>query len=317
MALAIASTIAAPDQSSAQTYPVRPIKIVSPFSAGSAPDQIGRLVAQSMSERLGQNVVIENRPGAGTLLATKAVAAAEPDGYTLLQGNSALAYAATLSPDEKLDPQKAFTPVALVASWSLVLVVTPDVPARDVADFISYAKTRGGEMNIGFVQASPPQVLAEALKTETGLALGSIPYRQLSQLTADLLGGRVQVNFGSANQVAQLVRDRKLKALAYTGTRRSTLLPEIPTMAESGWSQLTFDPADWTGFLAPAGTPPAIVDSLYKAISDVLRSPDARAALAKQGVEIRTENPGAFASFLQTEVARWPALVKKAGLKVE
>jgi len=316
-AVAILVAIATAEGARAQTYPARPIKIVSPFAVGSAPDQIGRLVAQSLAERLGQSVIVENRPGGGTVIATKAVAAAEPDGYTLLQGNAALAYIATLAPDEKFDPQKALTPVALVATWSLVLVVSPGVPVGTVGDFISYAKARGSEINIGFPQGSPPQVLAEALKAEAGLGLASVPYRQVSQLTSDLLGGRVQSNFSSPIQMAQLVRDGKLKALAYTGMHRSTLMPEVPTMAESGWPQLTFDPADWTGFLVPAGTPSAIVDRLSKAIDEVVELPSVHAALLRQGVEIRNETPATFASFLAAESLKWPSLVKRAGLRFE
>ncbi len=297
----------------AGTYPSKPIQIISPFSAGSAPDALARLVAQRMSERLGQNITVENRPGAGTTIATKAGAGAEPDGYTLLQVNAALAYSPVLYPNPGYDPLKSFAPVAPLASWSHVLAVSASVPAGSLSELIAYAKANPNQLNIGFPLGQPPQVLAELFKLRSGAPLNSVPYRQVSQLMADLLGGRVQLFFGAGSGLVSLIQQGKLKALAYTGVARYPALPQVPTVAEAGLPQLALNPSDWTGILAPAGTPGEAIATLSAAISASLGLPEVQAAIAQQGGEARIAQPQEFAAFLAGEVHKWPPLVRQRG----
>lgn len=304
-----------PAAATAQPYPTKPIRIISPFSAGSPPDATVRLIAQQLTSRLGQSVTVENRPGAGTTIATRTGAAAKPDGYTLLQVNAALAYASRLYPNPGYDPLKSFTPIAPLASWSLLLVVPANVPVDTIQGFIAYAKANPDRVNIGFPLGTPPHVLAEMLKSVTGAPLNAVPYRQVPQLIADLVAGRVQALFSIAPGVVSLVKEGKLKALAYAGVVRYPALPQVPTVIESGLPQLALDPSDWVGIVAPSGTPSEIVETLNAAINASLASPEMKAALAKLGWEATIATPQEFATFLAAETKKWPPLVKKAGLK--
>ncbi len=301
----------------AESYPTRPIKMISPFSGGSPPDALARLVAQRLAERLGQGVAVENRPGGGTTIATRAAAAAEPDGYTLLQANSALAYATTLHSNAGYDPLTSFSAVAPLASWSHLLVVPADLPAATVQELIAYARANPAQFNIGFPLGSPPQVLAELFKAASGARLNAIPYRQTSQLIGDLLAGRLQAFFGAGANLVSLVQKGKLKALAYTGTARYTALPEVPTVVECGLPQLALKPSDWTGILAPAGTPSDVIAKLNLETNQVLQLPDVQASIRRQGGEPMITSPQEFAAFLAAEAKKWPPLVAAAGMAGE
>src|SRR5262245_56801343 len=210
--LAVAAAPAA-----AQTFPAKPIRILSPFSAGSPPDALARLVGQQMSDRLGQSVTIENRPGGGTTIATKAGAMAEPDGYTLLQASTALLYTPVLYPNPGYDPLKSFAPVSAIAGWSHILIVPASVPANTIAELIALAKANPGQLNIGFPLGSAPQILAELFKSVTGAPLNSVPYRQTPQLNGDVLAGRIQAWYTAGAGSIALIHEGKFKALAYTG----------------------------------------------------------------------------------------------------
>jgi tripartite-type tricarboxylate transporter receptor subunit TctC len=315
--LALACGCGAIEGASAQPYPAKPIRIISPFSPGSPPDALGRLVGQKLSERLGQSITIENRPGAGSTIATRAGAAADPDGYTLLQVNAALAYAPVLYPEPGYDPLKSFAPVATLATWSLLLVIAADVPAGTARELIAHAKANPGKLNVAFPIGQPPQVLAEMFKTTSGAPLNSVPYRQVAQLRADLMAGRVHAFFGAGAEVVALVQQGKLKALAYTGTERYAALPDVPTIAEVGLPQLALNPSDWTGIVAPAGTPPAVINTLNAAINGSLNLPDVRANVARIGGEVRLATPSELPAFVAAEVKKWPPLVRAAGLKAD
>jgi tripartite-type tricarboxylate transporter receptor subunit TctC len=315
--LSLAFGIISIDGVAAQSYPSRPIKIISPFSAGSAPDALARLVGQQLSERLGQSVAVENRPGAGTTIATKAVATADPDGHTLLQANAALAYSTVAYPNSGYDPVRSFAPVAILGSWSHLLVVPASLPVDNVQELIAYAKANPGQVNIGFPLGSPPQVLAELFKAVSGAPINSVPYRQVSQLNSDLLGGRIQALFGAGAGLVSLVQQEKMKALAYTGVTRYAALPQVPTVIESGLPQLALNPSDWTGVVAPAGTPANAIDTLNAAINSSLKSPEIQASIAQQGGEARIVSPQEFAAFLAAEANKWPPLVRAAGMKPE
>jgi tripartite-type tricarboxylate transporter receptor subunit TctC len=300
-----------------QTYPTKPIKLISPNSAGSVPDALLRLVGTQLADHFGQIVTIENRPGGGTTIATKAGATADPDGYTLLQASSALLYTTVLYPNANYDPLTSFAPVATLASWSHLLVVPASIPANTVQEFVAYAKSKPGQLSIGFPLGAAPQVLAETFKNVTGAPLNSVPYRQVPQLTSDLLGDRVHAFFGAGTGLVSLVQQGKLKALAYTGVTRYAALPQVPTAIEAGIPQLALNPTDWTSVLAPAGTPAAVVTTLNQAINHVLKSPDIQAGIARQGGEARPTTPQEFAIFLAAEAKKWPPLVKAAKMQPE
>lgn len=301
----------------AENYPARSIKIVSPFNPGGPPDALGRLVAQKLSERFGWNVVVENRPGAGTTIATRAVANAEPDGHTLLQVNATLVYAPVLYADPGYDPVKSFTPVATFATWSHLLVVPADFPANTIAELVAFANANPEKVNIAFPPGTPPQVLAQILKSTSGGSFNAVPYRQLASLRADLLTGRIQANFSAGADLIDLVRQGQLKALAYTGRDRHADLPKVPTVIEAGFPQLALDPSDWTGIVAPAGTPAVILNALNAAINEILGWSDVQANIARQGGTIKRTTPDEFAAFVAAEAKKWPPLVAAAKLKAD
>jgi tripartite-type tricarboxylate transporter receptor subunit TctC len=305
------------DSAVAEPYPARPIRIISPFGAGGAPDSLMRPIARQLADRLGQSVTIENRPGGGLTIATKAAAAADPDGYTLLQVVSALAYSTVLYPHAGYDAEKSFSPVATLASWSHLLVVPPSIPAASVQDFIAYAKENPEQLNIGFALGGSPQILAEMFKNASGAKFNSVPYRQPAQLIADLLAGRVHAFFGAGAGLVAMVKQGKLKALTYTGVTRYPGLPQVPTVIEEGLPELALNPSDWTGIVAPTGIAPDVIARLNAAINDILKSPDTEAGLALQGAEAKITTPSEFAAFLAAERKKWPPLVKAAGLKPE
>jgi tripartite-type tricarboxylate transporter receptor subunit TctC len=305
------------DGAAAQPYPAKPIKLISPFGVGGPPDVLGRLVGQKLSERFGHSMVIDNRPGAGTTLATRAAAAADPDGYTLLQVNATLAYAPVLYPKPGYDPVKSFAPVATLATWSHFLFVAADAPANTVDGLVALAKLNPGKINIGYAVGVPPHVLTETFNIVSGAPFNTVPYRQAAQIRADLLGGRIQANFSAGAELVALVQQGKLKALAYTGVERHPDLPQVPTVVEAGLPQLAFNPSDWTGIVAPAGTPPAVIGTLNAAINESLHAPEVRAHIARQGGAVKITSPSEFAVFVGAEVKKWPPLVTAAKLKAD
>lgn len=313
--LALACEAIAIDGAAAQPYPTRSIKIISPFNPGGPPDALGRLIAQKLSERFGWNVVVENRPGAGTTLATRAAATADPDGHTLLQVNATLVYAPVLYPDPGYDPVNSFAPVATLATWSHLLVVPAAVPADTVSELIAFTKANPDKANIAFPPGTPPQVLAEILKSVSGAPFNAIPYRQLAPLRADLLAGRIQANFSAGADLVAMIQQGQLKALAYTGVNRHPDLPQVPTVVEAGLPQLALDPGDWTGIVAPAGTPPAVISALNAAINEVVEVPEVQASIARQGGTVKRTSPSEFTAFVAAEAKKWPPLVTAARLK--
>jgi tripartite-type tricarboxylate transporter receptor subunit TctC len=242
------------------------------------------------------------------------VATAEPDGYTLLLASSALLYSATLHPNAGYDPLKSFAPVATLARWSHILVVPPTIPVAGATEFVAYAKARPGALSIGFPLGTTPHVLSELFKSASGAPLNSAPYRQVSQLRSDLLGGRVHAYFGAGAALVALIGQGKLKPLIYTGEARHPALPLVPTANQSGMPSLTVNPSDWVGVLAPAGTPPVAIDTLNAVINASLNSPDVRANILHEGDEALITSPGEFATFLAAEAVRWPRLLKAAGM---
>jgi tripartite-type tricarboxylate transporter receptor subunit TctC len=299
----------------AQTYPSKPVKVVVPYTPGSPVDVLARAVTQHAAARLGQSFVIDNRPGAGTTIGTKVAAIAEPDGYTLLMGATSFVLSSSLYPNLDYDPLKSFAPVAMLAHAPQVLVIAPSTPANTVQEFIAYAKTNPGKLNFGFGLGTLPQILGESFKAETGTEIASIPYKGGAQATTDMLGGRIEMIFGTTATLLPLIQQGKVRALAVTTQTRAKDLPDVPTMTESGLPQLALIFS--AGLLAPAGTPAEIVARLNAEINEAMKTPELATSMRKLGFEPTIWSPRDYEAFLAEEVRRWPAIVKASGVKAE
>jgi len=300
----------------AQPFPARPIKAVLPYTASSPNDVIARLIATPLSARLGQPVVIENRAGGGMALGLKAVMAAEADGTTLLFTNTPTHVIAHLvSKGFTYDPHKDFTPIVTVASTSLVLVVPASVPANSLQDFIAYAKANPGQLNVGFGQGTLPHLVSEAFKQATGTDIASIPYRGGAQAITDMLGGRIQMNFGAGATLVPLIREGRIKALVVTGPKRDRDLPDVPTMIESGLPGLTT--VTYYGFLGPAATPVDVVASINSEVNECLKSAELRATMVKVGFEPTGGSPQDFAALIAEQLRHWSPIVKSTSFQME
>ena len=312
-ALCLATTSS--DNAAAQQYPDKPIKLIIPLVAGSPVTSMARVVMAPLSARLGQQIIIDARPGGGTTIGLKAAAAAAPDGYTLFMYGQNITYIQQLYPDLGLDPMQAFVPVANLVSWSHVFVVGSQVPARTMKEFVAYAKANPGKLNFGAGQGTMPQIIGEYFIKETGVDIVSVPYKGGEQVRVDILGGRVHMNVGPATSTMPLIREGKLRPLAYTGAARHPQLPDVPTMKESGYPQVGFYPDVWQGLFAPAGTPAAVVDKLNSEINAVLNSPELKTAYDRLGADIEMGTVREFATFVAAEGKKWPSLIKTLGLK--
>ena len=301
----------------AQTYPNRVVKIIVPNIAGAPGDVVTRLIAQQLQQRLGQTAIVENRPGAGQTIGTKAATSAPADGYTLLMGGDVLGYFPVMYPNFDFDPLKSLTPVATVVTWSHVLVVSPSIPAHTIAELVSYAKANPGKLIFGLRYGTTPHILAQAFRQATGTDITFVPYSGGEQARTDLIGGRVHLNFAPISNLIALIDDGRARPLAYTGAVRAPRLPDVPTMAESGLPQVGFNPDVWLGLLAPAGTPTAVVERLNKEVDDSLKSPELLATYAKLGFEPKVLTPKDFEAFLAHEVGKWPPLLRGAGVRPE
>jgi tripartite-type tricarboxylate transporter receptor subunit TctC len=309
-------TLAAGDRVGAQSYPNRPIKMILPFPPGGPIGTTARIVADQMSPRLGQSIIVEDRPGAGATIGTTAAATADADGYTLLFGSSgSLAVSPALYANLKFDPVKSFAPIAMVSSGPLLLAVSPSLPARSVQELVAYARANPGKLNYGAGLGTPPHVAWGLLKMMTGTEIVYIPYRGAAPAITDLLAGQTHLIIDAPGSLLPHVDAGKLRALAVTGTTRMPDLPDLPTMSESGFPDfiMTF----WTGVLAPAGTPPSIISRLNAVINEGLASPDMKASLARFKVEPKPGSPEDFAQFIAAEVKKWSGVIKAAGIKID
>jgi tripartite-type tricarboxylate transporter receptor subunit TctC len=298
-----------------QTYPSKVIKLVVPLTPGSPIDVLARLTEPQLSSRVGQTIVVENRPGGGGTIASKAVATAAPDGYTVLFTGAIHTLAPVLFKSLDYDPVKDFTPIATVGLGSWVLVVAPSVPAKSVQELVTYAKAHPGKLNWGYGINTGPHFLGEMFKIATGIQVANISYRGGAQVLPDMLGGRIHMNFATTATLLPLIRDGKLRALAVTSEARSPDLPDVPTMIESGLPRLPR--GFWGGLLAPAGTPVGIVNRLNAAINAGVTSPEMTTSLAKLGFEPKTGSPQDFAALIVDEVEAWTAAAKSAGIQPE
>lgn len=314
IALALALLPAATQAETA--WPTKPIKILVGFAAGGSTDVTARIVGQALSERLGQPVVIENRAGAGGNIAADAAAKAEPDGYTLLMATSTtFATNPNLYKNLPFDVQKDFEPITLTAFIPNLLVVNPSVPANNVPDLLAYLKANPAKLNFGSAGNGSSQHLAGELFNSLGdVRMIHVAYRGGAPAVNDLLGGQVQVVFAPLVEVLQQVRADKLRALGITTAKRSSLLPDVPPIAET---LRGYEVALWNGLLAPAKTPPEIVEKIYLAARDALRSDALKAKLAEQGSEPVGNTPTEFRSFIGSELVKWRKLVEISGATVQ
>jgi tripartite-type tricarboxylate transporter receptor subunit TctC len=312
-AVAGALAAAAPREAAAQAYPARTVRLIVGFPPGTATDTDGRLIAQWLSERLGQQFIVDNRTGAGTNLAVETVARAAPDGYTLLMITVTNAVNATLYQNLKFDLVRDIAPVAGTMRTANVLVVSLAVPAKTVPEFIAYAKANPGKINYASNgHGSAPNMAAELFKFMTGVDLVHVPYR--SSFAPDLIGGQVQCAFTPIPLSIAFIRDGKLRALAVTGAKRSDALPGIPTMAEFVPGYL----ADvWHGLGAPKNTPPDVIDKLSKEVAAGLADPAMKAKFANLGAEPMPMAPGEFGQFVVAEIDKWAKVVRFAGVTME
>ena len=317
LAAALLAALLGQATASAQPYPNKVIRVIVPFTPGSPVDAAARVMMQHLQARIGQNIVIENRPGGGSTIGTKAVASAAPDGYTLLLTGPQLTYLPYLYPTLDIDLTKHLAPVATVATWSHLLAVSPDVPAKTVAELVAHGKANPGKLVFGYGLATAPHILGETFKRTAGLDLVNVSYCGGEQARADLLGGRVHINFATVPSLRALIQEGKVRALGFTGPKRDPDFPDVPTMIESGLPEVGFNPDVWIGIMAPAGTPPEVLDKLNATVNETLRSPQMLASLRQLGFEPDAKTPQEFAAFLKSEIAKWPPLLKAVGLKPE
>jgi tripartite-type tricarboxylate transporter receptor subunit TctC len=298
-------------------YPSRPITLIVPYAAGGGNDAMARGIAVAMSKILGQQIVVENRGGAGGSIATRQIAKATPDGYTLgIGGTGTLGVAPTLYPDAGYDPRKDFTPIGLIANSPLVLLVHPSVPANNVRELIALAKAQPGKLNYASAGNGSGIHLSTVLFAFTaGIELSHIPYKGTGQALTDVIGGHVKVYFSSPPPVIGLVKSGQLRGLAVTGAKRSPVFPDLPTVAESALPG--FEAVLHYGIIGPAGIPRPIVDKLNAALREALASAEVSNRLALEAAEPQPTTPEEYAADIDREETLWSAIVKKSGAKAE
>jgi tripartite-type tricarboxylate transporter receptor subunit TctC len=313
-ALVLVAAFLAPAAGSAQSYPNRPVRIVVPFPAGGPADGLGRVLADQLNKAWGQPVIIENRGGAGGNLGAEMVARSAPDGYTLLLNASSHVINASLYDKLPYDPIKDFTPVSEVASYMLVLVVHPSVPVTSVREFVAFARTKKEGLTVANAGLGTPTHLAAVLFAQAaGVDLIHVPYRGAAPASTDLIAGQVPAMFNNPVNAVPQVRSNNLRALAVTGSKRLSLLPDVPTIAESGYPG--FETRTWYGLFGPAGMPADIVHKLHADLEKALQIPDIANNLIAQGWDITASPPELFSVVLQAEFDRWSAVVKRANIK--
>ena len=296
-------------------FPNRPIRLIVPFPAGGPTDVTGRLISQVLSESFGQQIFVDNRPGAGSTLGGKDAATATPDGYTLLLGSAAtLAIGPALYPDSGFDP-KSLVPVAMVSSVPFVMIAGPKAPVASVAEVIAYAKAHPGKLTLGVPNGAPPHMLAVWFKSLTATDILVVPYKGASTEMTDLMGGQIDLGIEPTSVVLPHLRSGAMRALATTTVQRLLELPDVPTLIECGVPG--FVASSWTGIVAPPGTPAPVVDKLNAAVNAGLASPDFQAKRKTLGAEGKPGTPTDFANFIGAEAPKWTAMVKLSGITTQ
>lgn len=315
LALGLAATALATN-AAAQAYPGKPVKIIVPFAAGGPADNYARFIAQRLQDALGQSFVVDNRPGAGSIIGTDMVAKAAPDGYTLLMMSNTHTVNETLIPVKPFQLMRDFVAVAPVNYSDLVLVANPALPASSLKDLVQQAKARPGKFNYASSGPGTPYHMAgELFKSMAGVYLVHIPYRGSSGARTDVIGGQVDVMFDAVTTMAEQIKAGKVKAIATTGRTRSDVLPDVPTMNEAGVPG--YEATIWLGLMAPRGTPKAVVDRLNEAVSKIASQPEVKQLWVKQGAVPLLMTPEVFDKYMRDDIAKWSRVIKTAGIKVD
>ena len=299
-----------------QAYPNRPVKIIVPFAASGPADNYARFMAQRLQEALGQNFVVDNRPGAGSIIGTDAAAKSAPDGYTLLMMSNTQTVNESLIPVRPFNLLKDFVPIAPVNYSDLVLVAHPSVPAQNLPELIKYAKANPGKINYASSgNGTPYHMAGELFKYMAGVNMTHIPYKGSAAARTDVLSGQVDVMFDAVTTMTENIKAGKVRGLATTGRTRSTVAPELPTVNDDGVPK--YEALIWLGMMAPAGTPDAIVQRLNTEINKIVNAPDVKATWAKQGAVAMSMTAPAFAKYVADDVTKWATIVKASGAKAD
>ena len=302
---------------SAQDYPSKPIRLIVPFGAGGGSDYVGRLVAQKLTEQMGQGVVVENRPGAASLVGTELAAKSAPDGYTLLLADSGFTINPAFYKSIKYDPLKDFDPITVVAETPYVLVVNPALPyAGSLKDFLAAAKAQPGSINIGSAgNGSGTHMSGELFKLRAGLSLTHVPYKSAGAAVADVVSGQIQSSMSSPPAALPLAKSGRVKILAAAASKRSPLLPEVPTFAEHGVDGVLV--SNWYSVMSVGGTPKPVIQRLHDELMKAIASPDMRERLAAGALEPAPNTPEEFRRMIAAELQRWAQVIKEAGVRQE
>jgi tripartite-type tricarboxylate transporter receptor subunit TctC len=313
----LCALLAGAAHANAQSYPSRPVRWIVPFAPSGPTDLMSRAVAEKISQRLGQPFVVDNRPGAGGNIGAEVVAKSAPDGYTLMIGHVGThAINATLYPKLAFDPVRDFTPITLIATLPLALVVHPSVPAKDVKELIAYAKAKPGQLNFASAgNGGPTHLTGELLKTSAGIDIVHIPFKGNAAALTDLIAGRVHMMFSNMLTSMPHVRAGKLRAIGISSAKRTPQAPELPTVAESGLAG--FSAVPWYGVLGPAALPKAITSKLNAEISRAIALPDMHERFVAQGIDLQSSTPEQFAALIKSELSKWRKVVRDAGAKVD
>jgi tripartite-type tricarboxylate transporter receptor subunit TctC len=299
----------------AQEYPTKPVRLIIPFPPGGSNDVVGRMIATKLSERLGKQVVVDNRAGAGAVIGTELAANAPPDGYTLLVVSIAHANNPWLY-KLNYDPIKSFTPVAILASGPNVLAINPAFPVNSVKELVALAKQKPGDIQYASAGVGSFQHLgAELFKLEAGIDMLHVPFKGGGPAMIDVIGGHTKLLFSSLVQTTPHIKSGKLKPLGTGGTKRNPVLPDVPTIAEAGVPG--YEAVNWWGIVAPAATPPAVVEKLHKELSAVQTSPDVQKQFASEGADIVQMSSAEFGTFIEKEMMKWERVVKEGKIKAE
>jgi len=313
--LCVNATWTFPPEAHAQTYPNRPLRFVIPFPPGGGADNLARILAHKVAEDLGQQIVIDNRGGAAGNIAAEVAARANPDGYTLLQGNVAHTISRTLYHKLNYDLVRDFAPVTRLASVPFMLLVNPSLPAHSIKELIALARSKPGELDYASSgNGGPSHMAMELFKSAANMNIRHIPYKGAGPAAADLIGGRVQMMFFTLPAAVPHIRSGKLKALAIASAHRVPQAREVPTFDESGVRG--FEATTWFGVLVPSGTPRSVINQLHKAFASALAAPDVRARLVGQGFQVLGSTPEEFGSFISAEIAKWAGVIKASGITI-
>lgn len=314
--VAMAAMVCAGTVSAQDNFPTKPIRMVLPFPPGGVTDLLARALAEKLSPRLGQPVIVDNKPGAGTVLASDFVAKAPADGHTLLLAASSLGTAPLIYDKVSYDAVKSFTPVTQVASVVHVLVVNPALPVKNVKELVDYSRKNPGKLNYSSTGSGTSTHLeGELFKSMGNMFMVHIPYRGSGPALTDLVAGQVNVMFDALGSSGPFIKAGKLRALAVTTAQRSPSIPELPTVAESGLPG--YEAMPWLGLVAPAGTPTPVVDRIYKEVHKILQEPEVRERFKGWGLDIIGNSPAEFASFIRKDVEQWSQVIRKANIKAD